>query len=258
MDNKIKSIAKTGYVSKGIVYALSGILAFGAAIGLGNSSEGKLGVLKFLEEQPFGKVLLGLLGLGLLCYAYWRFFQSIEDPEDIGNDNKGIGKRIGFFFSGMVYLGLGIFSIYEIFKQTNGGGSAKSEMLPTEYLPYIFYALAAGMAIKSVFQFVKVYKGDFLSKFHLDKMNNRKTIKTIKWLGYAGWISRGILVGIVAYFFFMAADTASQGDIKGTEEAFSFLRQNSEGPWLVGLVALGLICYGAYMFIKAKYRRFND
>lgn len=258
MDNKIKNIAKTGYVAKGAVYALTGILAFGAAIGLGNSSEGKLGVIKFLEEQPFGKVLLGLLGLGLLCYSYWRLFQCIKDPENIGNDYKGIGKRIGFFFSGMVYLGLGILSLYEIFKQSDSGGSAKSEMLPTAYLPYIFYAIAAGMAIKSLFQFLKVYKGDFLSKFHLNKMSNRKTIKTIKWLGYTGWISRGIVVGIVAYFFYKAADTAYQGDIKGTEDAFSFLRQNSEGPWLVGLVSLGLICYGAYMFIKAKYRRFND
>lgn len=258
MDNRIKNIARAGYASKGVVYALTGVLAFGAAIGLGSSSEGKLGVLKFLEEQPFGKVLLGLMGLGLLCYAFWRFFQSIKDPENMGSDNKGLGKRIGFFFSGMVYLGLGIFSLYEIFKQSESGGSPKSEMLPTEYLPYIFYAIAVGIAFKSLFQFMKVYKGDFLSKFHLGTISNINAIKTIKWLGYAGLVSRGILVGIVAYFFFKAADTASQDDIKGTTEAFSFLRQNSEGPWLVGLVALGLICYGAYMFIKAKYRRFND
>lgn len=198
------------------------------------------------------------MGIGLLCYAFWRFFQSLKDPEDIGNDTKGIGKRIGFFFSGMVYLGLGIFSIYEIFKQTGGSGNGKSEMIPTDYLPYIFYALAAGLAIKSIFQFVKAYKGDFLSKFHLDTMSNINTRKIIKWLGYAGMVSRGIIVGIVAYFFFRAADTASQGDIKGTSDAFSFLRNNSKGPWFVGLVAFGLICYGAYTFIMAKYRRFDD
>lgn len=258
MDNRIKNIARTGYAAKGVVYALTGILALGAAIGLGNSTEGKLGVLKFLEDQPFGKVLLGLMGLGLLCYAFWRFFQSVNDPENMGSDNKGLGKRIGFFFSGMVYSGLGIFSLYKIFKQSESGGSPKSEMLPTEYMPYIFYAIAVGVALKSLFQFMKVYKGDFLSKFHLRSMSNYNLIKTIKWLGYAGLVSRGILVGIIAYFFFKAADTASQGGIKGTSEAFSFLRQNSEGPWFVGMVAFGLICYGAYMIVMAKYRRFND
>lgn len=258
MDDKIKKIARTGYISKGVVYALTGILAFGAAVGLGGSAEGKLGVLEFLQKQPFGKVLLGIMGIGLLCYAFWRFFQSIKDPENIGTDAKGTGKRIGFFLSGLVYLGLGAFSIFQIFKPSAGGdGGSKSGMLPTEYLPYIFYAVAIGMAIKAVFQWVKVYKGDFLSKFHLDTMSNINTRKAVKWLGYAGLTARGVVVGIVSYFFFRAADTASAEDIKGTSEAFSFLRQSS-GPWLVGLVAFGLICYGAYMFIMAKYRRFDD
>lgn len=260
MDHQIKNIARTGYAAKGVVYAITGILAFGAAIGMGmgNSSKGKLGVIQFLEEQPFGKVLLGFLGLGLFCYAFWRIFQSIKDPENIGNDRKGISKRIGFFFSGLFYLGLGIFAIYEIFKQINSRGSSKTEMIPTEFLTYIFYVIAVGMVIKSLFQFMKIYKGDFMSKFHLNAMSNINLMKTIKTLGYAGWISRGIVEGIVAYFFFRAADTASKVDIKGTAEAFSFIRQNSEGPWLVGAVAFGLICYGAYMFIKVKYRRFDD
>jgi len=102
-----------------------------------------------------------------------------------------------------------------------------------------------------------VYKGDFLEKFHLDTMSNINTRKTIKYLGYAGLTARGVVVAIVAYFFFRAASTAGSEEIKGTQEAFSFLRQSS-GPWLVGLVAFGLICYGAYMFIMAKYRQFDD
>jgi len=258
MNKKVKYIARTGYASKGTVYALTGILAFGAAIGLGGESEGKLGVLKFLQEQPFGNVLLGILGLGLLCYAFWRFYQSVKDPEDIGSDGKSIGKRIGFFFSGLFYFGLGAYSLYQIFNSANSDRSGGKSLISTDYLDYIFYAVAIGMAIKAIFQIVKVYKGDFLKKFHLDGLSNVDTRKTIKWLGYAGMVSRAIVTGIVAYFFFRAASTASQEDIKGTSDAFSFLQRNSEGPWLMGAVALGLICYGLYMFIMAKYRRFDD
>ena len=259
MDEKIKKVARIGYVSKGVVYALTGILAFGAAFGLGGSSEGKLGVLKFLQEQPFGNVLLGVMGLGLLCYAFWRLFQSIKDPENIGTDSKGIGKRIGFFFSGIIYLGLGGYSLYQIVYSTgsSGGSTNGSSIFSPDILVYIFYAVAIALAIKSIFQFVKAYKGDFLDKFHLNTLGDVNTRKTIKWLGYAGLIARGIVVGIVSYFFFRAADTAGSEELKGTKEAFAFIRQNSEGPWLVGLVALGLICYGAYMFIMAKYRRFK-
>ncbi len=258
MEDKIKKTARTGYLSKGVVYAITGGLAFGAAFGLGGSKEGKLGVLKFLQEQPFGNVLLGIMGLGLLCYSFWRFYQSIQDPENIGDDSKAIGKRIGFFISGVVYLGLAVYSVFQIFGSSSSSGSSgeKAKMIPTEYLPYIFYAISAGLAIKAIFQFVKVYKGDFLKKFHLGSMSKVNTVKTIKWLGYLGLSARGVVVGIVAYFFYKAADTASTENIKGTSEAFSFLRESS-GPWLMGLVAFGLICYGAYMFIMAKYRKFK-
>ena len=251
-------MARTGYVAKGIVYFLTGILAFAAAVGLGHTSEGKLGILKFLQEQPFGNVLLGFMGLGLLCYAFWRFFQSIKDPERIGSDVGGMGTRIGFFFSGMVYLGLGVYSVYQVLKPTGNNSSTSASMLPVDYMDYIFYAIAIGLAIKAVFQLVKVYKGKFIGKFHLGSLSNVNTRKTVKWMGYAGMISRAIVVGIVSYFFFRAAGTANADDIKGTADAFSFLRQNSEGPWLVGMIAFGLICYGVYMLIKAKYRRFED
>ena len=45
MNNNIERTARAGYVSKGIVYALTGILSFSTAFGLGGSGEGKLGVL---------------------------------------------------------------------------------------------------------------------------------------------------------------------------------------------------------------------
>ena len=260
MEDKIIKVARAGHISKGVIYAITGFLAFSAAFGLGssNGSEGKLGVLKFLQDQSFGNIILGILGLGLLCYSFWRLYQSTVDPENIGDDEKGTAKRVGFFLSGLVYLGLAIYSFYLIFSAGSGGSGGGSEkgLIPTEYLPYVFYTVAAGLAIKAIFQFVKAYKGDFLKKFKISEISDQKKVKTIKWFGYAGLISRGIVVGIVSYFIYRAADTASTQNIKGTSEAFQFLRESS-GPWLMGLVALGLICYGAYMFAMAKYRRFD-
>ena len=199
------------------------------------------------------------MGFGLLCYALWRFFQSIKDPEDIGSDSKAVGKRIGFFISGLVYFGLGGYALYQIFKPSagSGGGGSKTEIIPAEYLPYLFYAVAIGLSIKAIFQLVKIYKGDFLAKFKLDTMSNVNSRKIVKNLGYAGLTARGVIVGIIAYFFFKAASTAGNSELKGTSEAFAFLRESS-GPWLVGLVAFGLVCYGAYMFIMARYRQFDD
>ena len=107
MDEKIKKMARTGFVAKGMVYLLTGVLAFLAAFNLGGQKAGKLQVIDFLENQPFGKIILGALGIGLCCYALWRFIQSLQNPENINSDTKGTIKRVSFFISGLIYMALG-------------------------------------------------------------------------------------------------------------------------------------------------------
>ncbi|KAA2217008.1 DUF1206 domain-containing protein [Maribacter flavus] len=259
MDDKIIKTARTGFVAKGVVYLITGVLAFLAAFNLGGQKAGKLEVIEFLEKQPFGKFILVALGLGLCCYALWRFIQSIQDPENIGDDGKGTIKRISFFISGLIYMGLGFLSLINAFSQTGNNGGSKSSLKPPEYQQSFFIVVGFCLAGKSVYQFVKAYKGTFISKFNLKAMSETTKIKFIKNMGYAGLSARGILVGIIAYFFITAGLSVgnTSGEMKGTESAFSFLQQNSSGPWLMGIVAAGLACYGVYMFTMARYRSFN-
>lgn len=257
MDNKIKTTAKTGYVAKGVVYTITGALAFMTALNLGGQKAGKLQVIDFLEKQSFGKIILGILGIGLVCYAVWRFIQAFQDPEDIGTDSKAMIKRFSFGLSGLFYLGLGIYSIVEIFKENSSGGS-NSSFIPAEYQQYVFIVVGVGLAIKGLYQFIKAYKGDFLDKFNLKSMSSEKRRKSIKTVGYLGLCARGVVVGIIAYFFIKAGINSGSDSVGGTSEAFSFIQQNTSGPWLFALITAGLVCYGVYMFLMAKYRSFND
>ena len=260
MDKKIKNVAYAGFAAKGAVYTITGILAFLAAFNLGGSKAGKFQVIEFLEKQPFGKVLLAVLGTGLVCYAIWRFIQSVQDPENIGSSKKGIVKRVSFFISGLVYLALGIFAIVDIFYEPNSGsGGGGSSFLGPQLKMYAFIAVGLALAGKGIYQFIKAYKGDFLKKFQIGSISDSKKKKAIKTFGYSGLISRGIMTCIISYFFLKAGFSFSGGSesMKGTEEAFSFLQDNSSGPWLMGLVAAGLVCYGIYMFAHARYRKFD-
>ncbi|MBQ0736072.1 DUF1206 domain-containing protein [Aquimarina celericrescens] len=257
MNQNIKTVAYIGYTAKGVVYALTGILALMTAFDLGGQKAGKLQIIEFLENQAFGKIILALLGVGLACYAFWRFMQSLNDPEGIGNDAKGIVKRISFFISGAVYLALGMYAIIEIFQEQGRSGSK----MPIEEQSgkYLLIAIGIGLAIKSVYQFIKAIKGDFLNKFNFGTISSSKKKSIIKNLGYLGLIARGIVVGIISYFLIRAGmDLSSSNTIKGTKEAFSFLEQSTSGPWLFALVSIGLLSYGIYMFAMAKYRSFDD
>ena len=80
MESKFKKMARVGYVAKGTVYAIVGVLTFKAAFNMGGQKAGKMQVLQFLDHQTFGNVLLVLMGLGLCCYAGWRFIQSLKNP----------------------------------------------------------------------------------------------------------------------------------------------------------------------------------
>lgn len=263
MDSKLKKMARAGYIAKGSVYGITGVLTFLAAFNLGGQKAGQLQVLQFLDKQPFGNALLVILGLGLLCYAAWRFVQSIQDPEGIGEDKKGTVKRVAFFISGLIYLGLAAMAIWRVVgsgsSQGSGSGSSakSSSFLATETGLYVLGAVGIIIIGVGIYQFIRIYKKDFMKKFDFNSISEEKRRKTIKNSAYTGLASRGVLFLITGYFALHAAITSNPSEIKTTQEAFSFLQDSSYGAWLLGLVAAGLVGYAVYMFMMAKYRKFR-
>lgn len=263
MNQYLKKIASAGYIAKGIVYALSGILALLAAFNIGGEKAGKLQIIDFLENQIFGNWLVVFLGLGLICYGIWRFMESVFVPQNTGTDPKDIVKRISFFISGVIYFGLGIFSILDVFGKASflkGGSDSGNPFLTGTYVKYIFITIGLALAGKGIYQFINVYKGNFLKKFQLMSISGIGKRKYIKSIAYAGLISRGIVTLIISYFFLKAGLNLSgntSNEMKGTAEAFSFIQEQAYGKWLLVLIAAGLVCYGLYMFTMAASRKFN-
>lgn len=260
MDSKIKKMARIGYIAKGSVYAITGVLAFMAAFNMGGGqTSSKTGVVDFLQKQPFGNALLVLLALGLICYSGWRFFQSIKDPENIGDSQNGKVKRAGLFISGLLYLSLAGYAILQLINAgSSGGGNKTFSFLSGSFGVVVFAIVGIALIGTSIQKFQKAYKGEFLKKFNYESLTEEKRRKVIKNTGYLGILARGVVFGILAFIFIRAAYHSNTSDIKNTKDAFSFLQNSAYGPWLLGLVAIGLICYGIYMFAMAKYREFDD
>lgn len=262
MDNNLKTIARIGYAAKGTVYGLTGLLTFLAAFDLGAEKTDQLRVLKFLDEQIFGNILLGILGAGLFCYSFWRFIQSISDPENIGTDKKAKIKRTAFFISGCIYFGLAVVSFYRVFSTGGARGGSGNSMQQSPWLStdvglIIMGAVGLAFVGTGIYQFVRIYKKDFFKKFQLKQMKDEKKKKLITNTAYMGMSARGILFLIIGYFALRAAFTTNPSEIKTTMEAFSFLQETSHGPWLLGVVAAGLVAYAIYMFLMTRYRQFK-
>jgi hypothetical protein len=79
--------------------------------------------------------------------------------------------------------------------------------------------------------------------------------RVIRTLGALGNAARGFLVALVGGFLLDTAVTADPARAKGVDQALQDLVHHAYGALLIGVVALGLLCFGAYSFAEARLRK---
>lgn len=257
-ETTLQRFARAGLASKGVVYCLMGVLSTMAALGLSSKQGDKAEALKMIYEQPFGKILLLLIGVGLLGYVMLRVLQTYFDTERKGNHAKGMATRIGFGISALIYLAISLYAIKLAIGKSSGGGGDSQEFIVSKILGYpagvwIVVLIALIIIGNGIYQIHKGATGRFMDKVQLYHSSAGQLFKRIGTLGY---IARGVVMAIIGYFFLRAALNADPKEAGGTGGAFDFLQQTF-GNVLMGLVAVGLIAYGVFMLIRAKHERLS-
>lgn len=255
----VERLARLGYAAKGLVYFIVGLLAAQAAFGSGGKTTDTTGALKTIFIQPFGKFLLGIVTLGLIGYALWRFVQTILDPEHSGQkmNAKRIVKRLGYSFSAIAYLSLAVTSI----KIIMGSSSSDSDSVEDwtiyllnqpfgRWLVVLTGLVVIGVGISYLYQ---SYKGKFCRYLKLNQMSSSEQVWAV-CLGRFGIAARGIIFGIIGIFLILAAIQLDGTQARGLDGALTVLAQQPFGSGILGIVALGLIAYGIYCGIEARYR----
>ncbi len=234
-----------------------GILSLLAALNMGGKSSGTSQALIFLKKQPFGQILLLFLGVGLLCYSFWMFVQSIKDPENIGKDRDAKIKRFGIFITGLVYTFIALLTFYHLFSPSPEGnsGSGYLQFLGPLTITIAFICIGIILGIQAIILIVGVFKGGLLDQFNLE---GPKYSYLMRLLGKFGFYSRAFIVVIIAYFFLRAGIYTGSHEIKGIQEAFSFLDQSFLGKILMAFTAVGFIAYGLFYMLLSRYRSFNE
>ncbi len=260
----VERCARIGYAAKGVVYVIIGMLALQAAFTSGGKTTGSEGALGTIVEQPFGRVLLGLVGVGLAGYALWRFVAAAIDAENEGKDAKGIAKRVGSVISGIAYAVLA-YTAFQIIGGTaggdaGGGGDSGRQDWTARLLAVPFGQLLTGLVGAVVIgsglkQIAKGAKGDFSKELQLGDVPPAQQ-KLVVSIGRVGYIARGIVFAIMGGFLISAAMNADPKRAKGLGSALDLLAQQPYGPWVLGVVAAGLVAYGVFMIVEARYRRF--
>lgn len=263
IQNNINILAKIGLIAKGVVYSLLGVMAFMAAFHLNGQSPSetdKEGVFTLLSKQTGGNILLITMAAGLLCYCIWRFIQAVADTDDKGSDKKGLATRARYLLSGLVYASLVMLIVKMLLNKNSdkGGGSngMVEQLLSKPFGQWLVGILALIIVGIGVYQ---IYYG-LSEKYHkhVNKTVNEKYRKFILGSGKLGYIARGIVWLIIGWLFAKAAYNSNSSEAGDSAQAFQFLAEASYGTYLLAAVGAGLICYGLFNFVRARYENFGN
>lgn len=261
----VEKLARFGYAAKGFTYVLIGLLALQAALTDGGDVGGSKNALSSLQgEGMLGTVLLWLVAIGMTGYAIWQFFRAVLDPEDEGDDGKGIAKRVFFAISGIIHGALAIWIYTHLLTAGGGsdgdGGGGGTEGLVQRALDWgtagrlLVGAVGIGIGIFGIHQLIKAWKVDLSDQLALARMSE-PTRKATIITGRLGLGARGIIFSLVGFFVLTAAWQYDSSESSGVGETLQWI--GDFGPWILGIMAVGLIAYGLFMFIKARFRRIN-
>jgi hypothetical protein len=257
VDSRLFEIlARAGFVARGAVYLIIGVLAFDLATGHGGKITNQQGAMKTVEHQPFGHFLLALLAVGLGGYAVWRLFRAALGHGPEGAD-RGI-ERLGALGSGIVYAALCAVAVKLLMSSSSSSsGNAKKTASGVFAWPAgRWLVLIAGLVLIGVgiYQFVRGVTKKFLDDDKTERMG--RAMKTwITWAGIVGHIARAIVIGLVGVFLVKAAVEYKANEAIGLDGALAKLYGQGYGPYLLGAVAAGLVAFGVFSITEARYRR---
>jgi uncharacterized protein DUF1206 len=253
-----RGFARWGLVSRGAMYALVGLLALKVALlGRGQTPDRESAFQAVADEQ-FGRVLLSAIAVGLAGYALWQLARAVLGGNLEGGEDENVFKRIGYAARGVFYGALFVSTTIIVFG-ADEGGSKREEDRATAYvldLPagqLLVGGVGLAFVAAGLFNLYRGLTGKFREKLKLRKLSDAQD-QAYTVIGVVGFVARGVVFSLIGVFLVRAAYQYDPQEAVGIGGALAEVAQASYGPALLGFVAAGLLAFGLYSFVEARYR----
>lgn len=254
-----EGLARAGLAAKGITYGIVAILALKVAFA-GGKLEDRAGALQAIADSALGRVLLAVLAVGLAGYALWRFVQALLGRTLETGEKAGVLKRIGGAARGALYAWLAFLCVDLVIdaQQATGGGGKEEDEATAKILdlPLGRWLVAAvGLFILGAGAW-NLFRG-LSRKFRKDLKEEQMGSEERHWysaLGIVGHIARGVVFSLAGFFLVRAAWEYDPKEAVGLDGALAKVAHADYGHFLLGLTAAGLLAYGLFCLVQARYR----
>lgn len=262
--DKRSALARFGLVAKGVLYVFLGILAVQFASGdVSSKNVSETSAIRLVAEQPLGKFLLVVLTLGLLALTLWHVVMAFTGDPVQGSETT---DKIQYAAKAVGYGGLSIAAIaitadnWDRKAPGGGGGGGSAEQQAADTLMDAplgrWLVIAVGVAIIA-FSLYELYKHvaerEFMERF--DSSLPDRATRLVDISGRLGYGARSVVAVIIGVFFMVAGVQASSDKTRGLSGALKALAEQSWGPPLLWLIAIGFVVFGVFCFLEARYRR---
>jgi uncharacterized protein DUF1206 len=254
----IQGLMRLGYIARGLVYLVPGVLALRLAIGTHGAMITQTETIGVIGRQPLGRLLLIPVAVGLAGYALWGMVRAVLDPLRKGHSVRGIMERLGYAMSGLAYAGLLAATVR--FLASAARHTAKDRDWAAELLAKPSGAWLLGIvglcwiAGAGVLQISEGWRGSFKDDLALERMGSGER----RWaarLGHVGIVARGVVFSIIGMLLVAAALHANPHMESGLDGAMLELTRHPFGRILLAAVAMGLIAFGVFSVMCARWMR---
>ncbi len=253
-------VARFGYTARGAIYLLIGLLAMQTAVGARRTAADPVAVFHALASNTPGRVALVVLGVGLIVYALWHAVQTVVDTQGVDRGALRVLERVAWAGLFLIYTGLG----YTALRLVGSGGGEPDTDLPLRAWVAWLVGLPLGDVLVGVvgvgfwgaagFFLYQAATGHFRATLAL--LDAPRAVR--RWamaLGRIGYAALALVNALVGRYLFAAAWRRDPGEARGIGGALTALAGWTPGPPLLGALATGLIAYGAFNLMEARYRR---
>jgi hypothetical protein len=242
-------------MARGVVYVLIGVLAVAVALGRAHGEMDRQGALRQVASRPLGALLLWALAVGFGCMALWRASLAAGDHRRKKTGGRLLNAGRALFYASVCW-GTAAYAAGDSGEASKEAKSqdwtASALKLPGgQVLVAVAGVVLAGVGVAIV---VRAVQRRFLRKLNTAAMSHR-TREVVSALGVGGNVARGTVFTAAGMFVLIAAIDFDPRQAKGMDATLRSFAQTPAGPWLLVLVAVGLVLFGGFSFASARWRR---